>query len=194
MAVARQTFKNSLSLRDSRGFVSVFRWWQTVDTGSGADATDYNAVWTAVIAAVQGLTNCATISTGGSFDFVPGNPAVWGGTGQFSSVVDKALMSFMDSAGHVHRYHIPAPLAGIFRSDLTTVINDGTNALVAAFVSAMKTASGTAYVSSRNTSGTADSPGAALVSFIGGHRLTGKEPKRFNSFIKSAALIQGEGL
>lgn len=194
MVANRQTYQNSISIRDSRGFVSVFRWWQTVDIAAGTAFTDYAAVFEAVLAAVLGLTNGVPVKASGFPGFDGYDPGLYGGTGQYTAVYTKANMMFLDTGGKRHLYHIPAPKVAIFDTDLTTVLNDGSQALVEAFKTAMLSASGTSYVSSRNTAGlTTDSPGLGLGHFLGGKLVLGKQPKRFNEFIKSSHLVTGEG-
>jgi len=190
-----QTYPAGITLRDSRGWTSNIRWWTSVDVASGTAVSDVETINDAVIAAIQGLTNAATVRFYGLFNLNNPDPASYGGTGQFSSVIEKALMTFQDAGGKIHRWRIPAPLAAIFQSDLTTVTNDGSQAAVVAYVAAMKATSNSAFVGSRATTGVANTSQLSLplTHFIGGRKIVTKSPRRLNTFIKSSGLVQGEG-
>jgi hypothetical protein len=97
----------------------------------------------------------------------------------------KAVFTFTTDQSSIIRYKIPAPKIALFDTDGVTILNDGTQALVVAFVDAVKTASGTVFVSTGQ--------GLPIAHFAGGTLRIGHQQKRHNQFIKSSHLVAGEG-
>lgn len=180
------TLRYFVTVRDAKGWTGRTGVWITYDAGDPANFQDVATCAATLRNAILGLSNAAFQSDGGASGDSSAIPAAYGAAGvEYQEAWQHAVMTFEDSAGNVHRYRIPAPKVAIFDTDKTTVLNDGTQALVVAYVNAMKNASGTAFVSSRS--------GLALTKFIGGIEVGGKQPRRFNGLIKSSHLVAGEG-
>lgn len=174
-----------LSTRDSKGFTHRYKYWLTGDNADGGFNADIATKAQALEAAILGLTNAVGTAraslTGGDMTAA----LAYGGTGVFQQNWIAARMMFTDANGVAHVFSVGAPKSAIFDTDGTTVLNDGTQALVVAYVNAVKNAVGTVFVSTPD--------GAAYTSFVGGKLKLGKQPRRFNEKIKSSHLIQGEG-
>jgi hypothetical protein len=67
---------------------------------------------------------------------LPAQEVVYGAAADYRDVEDKAVFTFQDAFGGIHRFQVPAPIAGIFLPDGETV--DITNTLVVAYVSAVQ--------------------------------------------------------
>jgi hypothetical protein len=179
--MAALTVPFGLTLRDARGFTGKVRFYITGDDGTPDDILNVADI---IADAVEGLSNGRLVSTTG-LDLTNVSPLVYGLTAQYLPAWLKAAMTFADANGGTHTFEIPSPLVGIFDTDLTTVLNDGTIASVVTFKTAITTASGTAFCSTRG--------GIAYALFVGGNLLARKQPKRFTRKIKSSHLVQGEG-
>lgn len=180
--MATRTQAISASYRDAKGFVGVTRAYLTYDPAVPADAITVADTW---VAAISGLTNAAFQSSGGFAADQGVQALAYGANSEYPAEWMRAHMMFLDSKGARHLYRIPAPKIAIFDTDGVTVLNDGTQALVVAYVAAVKTAVSAAFISSRS--------GLALASFVGGLLKFGKQPRRFNEMIKSSHLVAGEG-
>jgi len=179
------TLRYALTLRDAKGWTGRTSVWITYDPADPANFEDVSTVAATLRNAIEGLSNGAFAGDGAASGDNSAIPVAYGTNAEYPAAWQHAVMTFQDSNGSIHRYRIPAPKLAIFDTDGVTVLNDGTQAAVVAFVNAMKNASGTAFVSSRS--------GKALTNFIGGILAQGKQPRRFNAFIKSSHLVQGEG-
>lgn len=181
--MALLTIPVSYSFRDAKGFVGRMRTFISGD-GSTNSATDYDSKAAVLLGALQGLTNCATqagpLTTTGLVTLSYGTAA------EYIAEWMKAVMQFSTDTGQIARFKVPAPKIALFDSDGVTILNDGTQAAVVAYVNAVKNAdaSGT-YVS--------DAAGKPFTHFEGGLLRFGKQPRRFNERIKSSHLVQGEG-
>jgi hypothetical protein len=180
------TLRYFVTLRDAKGWTGRTGVWISYDPADPGNFEDVATCAATLRNAVEGLSNAAFQSDGGASGDNSALPVAYGASGVvYQNAWQQAQMEFQDSSGGIHRYRIPAPLVAIFDTDRLTVLNDGTQAAVVAYVAAMKTASGTAFVSSRS--------GQALTKFIGGILVEGRQPRRFNAFIKSSHLVAGEG-
>lgn len=185
MAVVLSTLSYRMSFRDAKGWTFNNRIYITSDSGADGYLADASSVANAVRVATIAMTNCAFIGDSGLSGYPVVSPQTYGTNAEYPAAWDKAVMMFVDANGAVHRYRIGAPKLALFDTDGSTILNDGTQATVVAWIAAMKTAIGVAYVSSRAQ--------AALTNFTGGVRRVGSQPRRFNEFIRSSHLVQGEG-
>jgi len=182
--MALRTIPFGMSFRDAKGFIGRVRFFVTGDAGVNTP-DDFTAAADTLESAVQGLTNAALQSeTGIAFNNLI--TLTYGTNAQYPAEWMKAVMQFSNGSTQIGRFKIPAPKIAIFDTDGVTVLNDGTQALVVAFVDAMKNAdaSGT-YISNAS--------GLPWTHFEGGLLRLGKQPRRFNERIKSSHLVAGEG-
>lgn len=172
----------SLSLRDAKGFVGKVLYHVSGDSGSASFLADMTTVSEAFGSAVFGLSNAANQTAGYPYT----DPTLaYGANSQYPAEWMKAVYTFTNDRGQISRFKIPAPKLAQFDVDGVTVKNDGSVATVVAFINAVKTAVNSAYVSNAS--------GLAYTHFVGGILRLGKQPRRFNEFIKSAGLVAGEG-
>ena len=183
--MALQVVSVSLNWRDAKGFVGRTRFHITADDTGATYVQDVQSVAETVQAAIGGLTNAAYIGSGGTFIVKSPSTLTFGDNLEYPQEWAKAVMTFTDDLTGIHRFKIPAPEIDIFDTDGITVLNDGTQAQVVAYVNAMKTAINSAYPSTYG--------GLAFTHFVGGQLKLGKQPKRHNQFIKSSHLVAGEG-
>lgn len=183
--MALATSQYTASTRDAKGWIKNYRYWITADSADANYEADLAQAAAILRAAILGLTNAAearraSLATGQSVvDLAYGTAAAYIGNWM------QARMMFTTASGARSVYSIGAPKVAIFDTDLITVLNDGTQALVVAYVDAVKNATGTAFVSTED--------GKAFTHFVGGILKVGRQPKRFNEFVKSSHLVQGEG-
>lgn len=182
--MAARTLPYNLSLRDAKGWMGVMRFHITGDTITNT-LVDYESAADTLQVAIEGLSNAAFQRESG----IAGTGSVtlaYGTNAQYTAEWMKAVMTFTTDTPSISRFKVPAPKIAIFDTDGITVKNDGSVAVVVAFINAVKNAdaSGT-FVS------TAD--GKAFTHFVGGILRLGKQPRRFNEFIKSSGLVAGEG-
>lgn len=174
----------SFNFRDAKGFIGRTRFFISGD-GMANSPTDYNSMAATLLAAVSNLTNASLQSVGGMV--LEGELSlIYGANSNYPAEWMKAVMQFSNDKGQIGRFKIPAPKIALMDSDGVTVLNDGTQAQVVAFVNAMKNAdaSGT-YVSNAS--------GQHWTHFEGGLVRFGRQPKRVNERIKSSHLVAGEG-
>ena len=181
---APETIKYTMSWRDAKGFVSRTVIHITGDSSVGTFPADVRAVAEGVQAAIGGLTNCAFAGDSGIPLLTPPTLA-YGDNLEYPAEWMKAVMTFTTDFGDISRFRIPAPEIDNFDTDGVTVLNDGTQAQVVGYVAAMKTQINSAFVSTRS--------GQPYTHFVGGILRLGKQPRRFNEFIKSSHLVAGEG-
>lgn len=181
--MATLTIPVTFSFRDAKGWIGRMR---TFISGNGSTntASDYDSKAATLLGALQALTNCATqagpITTTGLVTLSYGTNA------EYPAEWMKAVMQFSTDSGQISRFKVPAPKIALFDTDGITILNDGTQAAIVAYVNAVKNAdaSGT-YVSNQ--------AGFAFTHFEGGILRIGKQPRRFNERIKSSHLVAGEG-
>lgn len=183
VALVTSTF--SAATRDAKGWTRNYKYFVTADVADANYEADLSNAAATLEAAILGLTNAAlsrraALATGQSIQ-----PLAYGTNAEYPANWMAARFMFVTSKGSRAVFSIGAPKVAIFDTDGITVLNDGTQALVVAYVAAVKTAIGTAFVS------TVD--GQAFTSFVGGILKIGRQPRRFNEFIKSSHLVQGEG-
>jgi hypothetical protein len=182
--MAIRTLPLHLSWRDAKGFIGRTSFWVSGDAVANSP-TDFTSAADTLQAAIVGLTNCA-FAGGSGVDFFNPQTLTYGANAEYASEWMKAVMTFSTDLATISRFKIPAPEIDLFDTDGVTILNDGTQAQVVAFVNAVKNAdaSGT-YISTKQ--------GQPYTHFVGGILRLGKQPRRFNEFIKSSHLVQGEG-
>ena len=182
--MALRLLKFSTSWRDAKGFIGRTRNNIIVDDASPTWTADVEGIASSLVAAIGGLTNCAFAGQSGlGFETVP--TLAYGDNLEYPAEWMKAVMTFTDDLGAISRFKIPAPELDLFDTDGVTVLNDGTQTQVVAYVNAMKANINGAYISSNG--------GTPYTHFVGGILRFGKQQKRFNEFIKSSHLVAGEG-
>lgn len=183
--VALVTSQYTASTRDAKGWIKVYRYWITADVADANYEADLSNCAATLRAAILGVTNAAearraSLATGQSVvDLAYGTAA------QYIANWQQARMLFTTAKGSRSVFGVGAPKAALFDTDGITILNDGTQALVVAYVDAVKNATGTAFVSTED--------GQAYTHFVGGILKVGRQPKRFNEMVKSSHLVQGEG-
>jgi hypothetical protein len=183
MAIVQVNF--GLATRDAKGWSKAYRYFITADNGDANFYTDVAGCAQALQAAIVGLTNAslqrAAAISGGQDE----KDLSYGSNSQYAANWMQARMMFTTAKGTRSIYGIGAPKIALFDTDGITILNDGTQALVVAYVNSVKNAVGTAFVSTED--------GLAYTHFVGGILKIGKQPRRFNELVKSSHLIQGEG-
>lgn len=175
----------SLGFRDAKGWIGRTRFHMTIDDTVASPSGDAQAVVTAMINAIGGLTNAVFVG-GAGFNIQSPPTLTYGDNLEYPAEWMKAVMTFSTDLGTVSRFKIPAPEIDLFDTDGVTILNDGTQAQVVAYVNAVKGVHGTSgYVSTNG--------GLPYTHFVGGILRLGRQPKRFNEFIKSSHLVAGEG-
>jgi len=183
MGLIQQKF--AAGFRDAKGWVKYYRYYITADSADAGFYTDVAGVAQALQAAINGLTNASLQfpATATGLDTETG--LVYGSNTEYPANWMQARMMFTTDFGARSVFGIGAPKIALFDTDGVTILNDGTQALVVAYVNAVKNVVGTAYVSTQN--------GDAYTHFVGGILKIGRQPRRFNEMIKSSHLVQGEG-
>ncbi|HEX4504053.1 MAG TPA: hypothetical protein VH187_23285, partial [Scandinavium sp.] len=167
--------KLSYSWRDAKGFIGVTRYHVTADNSDIGYLTDLNAKVQELKNAIGGLTNAAFAGSSLGVFFTTGPTLAYGDNLEYPAEWMKAVMQFSTDVGSISRFKIPAPEIDLFDTDGVTILNDGTQAQVVAYVNAVKNVTGTAYIS---TAG-----GLAYTHFEGGLLRFGSQPRRFNERI-----------
>lgn len=152
-----QVFRIRYTFRDSQGRVAPYRSYVNVlEANLQTVVNNYKAL-------LQPISN-ASVET-----FLdPPNAAVYGTNAEFPSVQDKAVFTFQDGHGGLHRYQVPAPVLAIFMADGITINIANTD--VANYVSGVLAA-------------ITDRFGNPMTHFVGGLRQRRKLPRRNNLFI-----------
>ena len=182
--MAIRTEKVAVTWRDAKGFTVRNTFFISGDASLNTPS-DFTSCFDTLITALSGLTNCALQATDG-LGFFGLITLTYGTNAEYPASFMKAVMQFSNGTNSITRWKIPAPKIALMESDGVTVINDGTQAAVVAFVNAVKNAdaSGT-YVS--------DAAGLPYTHFEGGIVKFGKQQRRINERVKSAHLVAGEG-
>jgi len=183
--MANVTQRISWSYRDAKGWKKIYKYWVTGDAADAGFFTDMDTVVGTLESAISGLTNAAEQTRPPFIGASQQRPLSYGTAAEYVANWMEARMMFATDAGTRAVYGIGAPKVAIFDTDRITVLNDGTQALVVAYVNAVKTGSGTAFVSTQD--------GQPFTKFVGGILKIGVQPKRFSEPIKSSHLVAGEG-
>lgn len=179
------TVPYNASFRDAKGWMKNYRYWITGDNSSGTYGADVIALAEALTAAITGCTNAAIQRDSPLTGAQSVKDLAYGTAAAYIANWTQARMMFTTVKGTRSVYGIGAPKVALFDTDLITVLNDGTQAAVVAYVNAVKGSSNTCFVSTED--------GQAYTHFVGGIYKVGRQPKRFNELIKSSHLVQGEG-
>jgi len=183
VALIQQRF--TMSTRDAKGWVKRYNYFITADNADAGFAVDTETVADALETAILGLTNAAEATRPQQTTGQTVLDLAYGTNAEVRQNWNQARMMFVTAKGSKSIFGIGAPKIAIFDTDGITILNDGTQALVVAYVNAVKTASGTAFVSTES--------GLAYTHFVGGILKIGRQPRRFNEMVKSSNLVQGEG-
>lgn len=166
-------FQVSLGYVDAKGAQARVKYFLSADTdGHAID------LFGSLAGFVSALSNAQLFSAPG----IGGELTVsgdYGAVAVYESVTDKAVFSFIDSAGQAHRYTIPAPKTGIFLADGITVNKTQTD--VANYISFMLNGADNAFFPS--TRG-----GLQFSSCPGALRTKKFNRRRMTIFTKSANL------
>lgn len=161
------------SYRDVKGFSQTVRVFVSFD-----NTADGIALMNSLVAPISGLSNAAFNGGQGIGLAIPSS-FLYGANAIFSTIEDKAIFTFGDTSGALHRWQIPAPKDAIFLADGETV--DPANGLVVSFVTAFTTAgAGPSFVSSR--------AGQQITHFAGGIRIRRRIRRRINIFTLDPTL------
>ena len=181
MALQVQPF--TANWRDAKGWVGHTKIHIASDDTSDTRLDDIVTQMTNYINAVGGLTNAAFAGATG----YPVTPPTltYGDNAEYPAEWMKAWMQWSTDVGTITRFKIPAPEIDLFDTDGVTILNDGTQAQVVAYVAAIKAVVNGVYFSTAS--------GLAYTHFEGGLLKLGSQPRRFNERIKSSHLVQGEG-
>lgn len=175
-------WRQSAVLRDAKGWIGRVNYNVAGDSSVSTNEADMTTVITTFVTALLGLSNC--VNQQKTFPYTHPTLA-YGANSEYPAEWMKAVMTFTTDAGNITRFKVPAPKIAIFDTDGITVKNDGSVAAVVAFVNAVKNPVNSAFVSTVN--------GLPYTHFVGGILRLGKQPRRFNEFVKSAGLVAGEG-
>jgi len=175
----------SASYRDAKGWPKNYRYWISGDNASGTYSADVEALADALTAALTGLTNAALQRDSPLTQAQSVKDLAYGTAAAYIGNWMQARMMFTTAKGTRSVYGIGAPKVALFDTDLITILNDGTQAAVVAYVAAVKGSSTTALGSTEDAQ--------AYTHFVGGILKVGRQPKRFNELVKSSHLVQGEG-
>lgn len=182
--MAIRIMRYTTSWRDSKGWVGRVTNFISTDDTIGTFEADTVGTAAALQAAIGGLTNAAFAGDSGlAFITIP--TLAYGAASQYTQAWVKAIMTFETDDQTVHRFRIPAPEVDLFDTDQTTVLNDGTQAQVVAYVNLMKGIVNSTFICTKD--------GAPFTHFVGGILRLGKQPRRFSETIKSSHLVAGEG-
>jgi|SRR5438105_4476997 len=154
----------SYTFRDAKGATARVSLY--INQGGGASVP---AVSAQIAAALAGLTNAHVTDPMAA----PG-VVVYGGTGTYQDIEDKAVISLADGFGKLHRYQVPAPLASLFLADGETV--DSANAALATLLAVF--AGGNIV----------DRGGTQVAQFVGGVRQRRRVHRKINIFTKNPLL------
>jgi len=181
MALQVQSF--TASWRDAKGWIGKTRIHIASDDTSDTRLDDIATQMTNYINAVGGLTNAAFAGASG----YPVTPPTltYGDNAAYPAEWMKAWMQWSTDVGTITRFKIPAPELDLFDADGVTILNDGTQAQVVAYVAAIKLVVNGVYFSTAS--------GLAFTHFEGGLLKFGEQPRRFNERVKSSHLVAGEG-
>lgn len=165
--------QNTLGYVDAKGEQARVRFYTSWDTLAHGEALvgSYASL-------LNALTNAANFSAPGGFGFLTSS-GQYGTAAAYESVTDKAVMTFIDSAGQIHRFTIPAPKSGIFMADGITV-NAG-NTDVSNWVTLVTNDAAAAYFISTRA-------GLQFASFAGGLRTKKPNIRRISIFTLSSDL------
>jgi hypothetical protein len=160
--------KESVTYRDAKGNTGRVSFYVA---STGTVASEQLAANT-VVNSIAALTNALEQSRTGPGTSVAGL-VTYGTNAEFPSIEDKAVFTFADANGGLHRFQIPAPKLAIFDADGETV--DKTQADVVTFTSAL-----VANAVNRN--------GIAIGFFVGGIRIRRKLHRKLTIFVLDPSL------
>jgi hypothetical protein len=159
-----------LSFVDARGDKSVMKFFISYDTVANG-----STLVGSLASALAGVTNSAQ-NGGSGLGALPPVPGTLGTQATYGSIEDKLVLTFVDSAGNLHRWQVPAPKSALFLADQETA--DSANAALTTLVNVLINAGSHPYfVSSRH--------GEAMQTFAGGVRIRRKLRRRKSIFTRN---------
>lgn len=166
MAAPVATLPVTYSFRDSKGQIAKMK----VIVGAATVAACFTNLGT-LENHLRAISNAAMWD---SLDSNKSDKEVYGTTAQYADVEDKAVLTYKDAVGGLHRFQVAAPKSAIFLADGETVDSSQTD--VAAVNTDMNT-----FVYGFFTD-------TAPLTFVGGTRVRRKAIRRFNIWTKNPAL------
>lgn len=177
LGVYRQTFV----YRDAKGETSTLRFY--IDEGGTGDADAVQVFAVSLRNAISALTNAALQSANGVLtEYGVAQYGSHSTGGAYEAIEEKAVMSFQDNSGQLHRWQIPAPLIALFLADKVTI--DPTNSLVTTFNNLITQAAPAVHVVSRQDIG--------MANFMGGLFAARKLHRRLNIYTLTPPLTPAE--
>lgn len=171
-----------ITYRDAKGNTARVSFY--LDDNGGDNNSDATLV-ESIITAINAISNAAYQSASGAvshFGVVQyGASAV-----EYQPIQTKAVLTYQDVAGGLHRLQIPSPKSTIFLADLETVnpANAGIIALNALMASTTVPSTGTAFVSSRS--------GLLISNYMGGVLKSTKLRRKLTTFVLTPTLTPSE--
>lgn len=169
MAAPAASFKFSFEGRDAKGMIGRIT-MIIGDTTNSAVLTDSSTL----IGHVNAMSNAVWVK---NIDVA--KPVTYGTAAEYLDVEDKAILTFKDPQGYLHRFQIAAPKTAGFLADKETVDSSQTD--VANVITDFQT-----FVYGRNTD-------TSPLVYVAGFRVRRKIHRKFNSLTKNPALT-GPGL
>jgi hypothetical protein len=165
------TLTGSFGFRDAKG--------QTAKMRVIVGAASVSAAYTDTVTLQGHLGAASNAAVYNTADTIKSDKLVYGSVATFLDVEDKAILTFKDSIGGLHRYQLAAPISACFYTDTETV-----NPAATAIAAVIADFQSFVYGFYNDT--------APLV-YIGGTRLRKKLQRKFNIFTKDPTLgITGE--
>ena len=169
--------KQSYSLMDAKG--QVARVVLALNYDGAEAAPDAWTVGSGMAAAIAGASNAFLFAASGPYGYLV--PKQYGARADYVDAEDKAVLTFQDNVGALHRFSIPAPKAALFMADGQTV--SPTSALVEAFITALITPANSASFGGR-----ASTFSQAPAGFIAGQRQRRRTSRRLTLWTLSGGL------
>ena len=171
-----------ITYRDAKGNTARVSFY--LDDNGGDNNSDAVLV-ESIITAMNALTNAAYQSASGAVSHY-GVVQYGAAATEYQPIQTKALLTYQDVAGGLHRIQIPSPKSSIFLADLETVnpANGLVTALNALMASASVPATGTAFVCSRS--------GNLISNYMGGVLKTTKIRRKLTTFVLTPSLTPSE--
>lgn len=155
---------------DAKGYYAHMQFNVSLDT-----FTNGGTLVQSLYPLLQAVSN-AQLNQGSGVGFSLPTPGELGTQAVFGSVEDKAVLTYIDAQGAIHRYKLPAPTAAIFLADGMTV--DPTNTDIVALNTVLLNAAAHAYFFCSRS-------GVELNDFVGGLRTRVRTQRRINIFTRN---------
>lgn len=167
-----------LSWRDAKGLIARTSYYLHFDPTDLAFLVQSDILNTDMDAMSNAAVHSTTLAAPAAVAY--GTPAI------YQSAADKAVFAFSTARGDIHHISVPAPLDAIFLADDRTV--DPANTDVAAFVNQVTVVMGAGNSVVQITNRT----GEALIVFLGGYRVKGRESRKVDIYRRDDNLTPKE--